>query len=84
MLKPSCSRKRTMNYEEICVEEEKGELTAKLGQVIDGRGQNLANSFFGESAVTGEAAVLLEEPNEKRRSASLTTWLCRIPPAPRK
>ena len=53
MLKPSCSRKRAMNYEEICVEEEKGELTAKLGQVIDGRGQNIANSLLGNLLLQG-------------------------------
>lgn len=42
-----------MNYEEICVEEEKGELTAKLGQVIDGRGQNIANSLLGNLLLRG-------------------------------
>lgn len=37
MPKPSCSRKRTMNHEEICTVEEKGELIAKLGQETDQR-----------------------------------------------
>ena len=72
MLKPSCSTKRAMNYEEICVEEEKGELTAKLGQVIDGRGQNLANSFLGNLLLQGRLQFCLKN---LMRKEGLQAWL---------
>ena len=49
-----------MNYAEICVEEEKGELTAELGQVIDGRGQNLANSLLGNLLLQGRLQFCLK------------------------
>lgn len=45
MSKPSCSRKRATNHEEICIVEEKGGLNAKLGQIIDQRDWDLTISF---------------------------------------
>ena len=72
MLKPSCSRKRAMNCEEICVEEEKGELTAKLGQLIDSRGQNLANSLLGNLLLQGRLQFCLKI---LMRKEGLQAWL---------
>lgn len=71
MPEPNCFRKRATNYEETCTEEEKGELIAKLGQVIDQRDQNLAVLFWGTycsilKRIYREAAILLAEPKEKR------------------
>lgn len=61
-----------MNCEEICVEEEKGELTAKLGQLIDSRGQNLANSLLGNLLLQGRLQFCLKI---LMRKEGLQAWL---------